>query len=89
MAGLPNITGKMGPFRLASNSASEVKSEGATLLNENVPSTGSGRGLAAGIGDSNPYDIYTFDASHSSSIYGNSNTVQPQSIQCYLEFYLN
>ena len=30
-----------------------------------------------------------FDASLSNSIYGNSNTVQPLSVSCYLEFYIN
>jgi len=34
-------------------------------------------------------DWIEFDASRCSSIYGNSNTVQPPAIQCYLEFYIN
>lgn len=29
------------------------------------------------------------NASNSNSIYGNSSTVQPLSVNCYLEFYLN
>ena len=39
-------------------------------------------------GSSNP-TAYSFDASRSNSIYGNSTTVQPPVIQCYLEFYCN
>ena len=49
--------------------------------NDSTASTGSGK-----------YGVDTkvyINASRSSSIYGNSSTVQPKSIFCYLMFYIN
>jgi len=76
-AGLPNITG-----------------ESSIHNNPNYTTTG-----AFSVTDTNKigsaisaYDSFvnlTFDASLSNPIYGNSDTVQPPVIQCYLMFYCN
>ena len=75
-AGLPNITGEW-----YSNAPSNYTTSGAiyskVVSATNVPTTiGSGK---YGFG---------FDASRSSSVYGNSNTVQPEATQMYLYFYV-
>ena len=46
-------------------------------------------GLGSGSSSSNAWAQADFDASYSSSIYGNSQTVQPPAISCYLNFYIN
>ena len=64
-AGLPNITGTFGATRaIGYDSAS-----GAVSQSSNLVDSGSGSGRYG--------RIFTINASHSSSIYGNSNTVQP------------
>lgn len=66
-AGLPNITGSCGSFRCGGNNTS-----GALYLT----STASVGGGTGGTGFN-----ANIDASRSNSIYGNSNTVQPQTIK--------
>lgn len=70
-AGLPNITGKMG---------------GNTVWTSYTPSgvfyyNGSTGSNAAGNSGGGGEQVQYFDASRSSSIYGNSSTVQPQSVK--------
>ena len=74
-AGLPNITGT---FSSVSDAA---KQTGATYITAETIFNGGASG----------YQVdrhYSFDASRSSSIYGNSTTVQPEAIQGYLYFYV-
>ena len=77
-AGLPNITGGLidvtGGENLNSSGAFDLVGDYTYLLQ----SGSSGKGGSFG-----------FNASRSSSIYGNSTTVQPPAICMYLEFYLN
>lgn len=65
-AGLPNITGVF-------YSGTTIESSSGAFVVGNNPY----RGSTSGSGNNQ----MTFDASHSSSIYGNSNTVQPQAIK--------
>lgn len=67
-AGLPNITGTFCGAGESSSNATGVfykVGTGVTVYNQN----------------SDPDNKYGFDASRSNSIYGNSNTVQPQSVK--------
>lgn len=68
-AGLPNITGDM------ANSDLELNSTSGAFTNSS-----SGRGISSGHTGSNGRNI-GFDASRSNSIYGNSNTVQPNAVK--------
>lgn len=68
-AGLPNITGVIDYPRAGTPS-------GAFAFGGNREyTTGGGKGAT--------FDYANFNASRSSSIYGNSSTVQPQTIKCY------
>lgn len=71
-AGLPNITGTFDYGQI--NGGGSYSASGAFTATKQDSNTGYG---------SNSYDCprISFDASRSSSIYGNSNTVQPQSIR--------
>ena len=75
-AGLPNITGDW-----YSNTPTNYTASGAiygkTVSATNVPATTGSSKYGFG-----------FDASRSSSVYGNSNTVQPEATQMYLYFYV-
>ena len=73
-AGLPNITGDNGSYRLiSSNTSTDPSGTGNGLFR--YVSAGSSKTGASG---SNFYAIsFDFDASRSNSIYGNSTTVQP------------
>ena len=75
-AGLPNIRGSL--YQMWANS---ILSDGATIKTEEGTSTKPSKG------SNNSYQV-TLDASLSSSIYGNSNTVQPPATQMYLYFYV-
>ena len=78
-AGLPNITGSSyGYVSNASRSAS-----GALQM-----SGGSGKDATSGGGWWVENITVSVDASRSSSIYGNSNTVQPKATEMYLYFYV-
>lgn len=80
-AGLPNITGT---FRATLNTSYDADDTG-------VFSRGSNLGAQkTSLKDSYTYNNYkhTFDASNSSSVYGNSTTVQPQATEMYLYFYV-
>ena len=68
-AGLPNITGTIAIQASASFSGAFYNGGGT-----------SGDTAPGGSTD----NLAVFDASHSSSIYGNSNTVQPQAIKCFM-----
>lgn len=72
-AGIPNITGNFNPGGFSDGNGSFYISGGKIQSNS---------GSAA---DSNR--VY-FDASRSSSVYGNSTTVQPPATQMYLYFYV-
>ena len=76
--GLPNITGGMSPTGLAgvSNSYGAFYDE-LNNTTDYQEATREGYGVRWG-----------FNASRSSSIYGNSNTVQPPATQAYLYFYV-
>ena len=79
--GLPNITG--GFFASSTVGFRDVRN-GAFVCDLETE-------LANYIAPSSSYKGYPikFDASRESSIYGQSTTVQPLSISCYLEFYIN
>lgn len=68
-AGLPNITGDMSYSDLGLGSTSGA-----------FTNSGSGRGIPSGHTGSSAKNI-GFDASRSNSIYGNSNTVQPNAVK--------
>ena len=69
-AGLPNITGTFAGLR----------TEGGTTGTGVFQNNGNYNGYASANGSATNNSL-SFDASRSSSIYGNSNTVQPQSIK--------
>lgn len=81
-AGLPNIYGYMTNI-LSDGYDNSSKTQALTAktasTNFYTPQS-SGYGLRA--------ESWTFDASHSNSIYGNSDTVQPPATQMYLYFYV-
>ena len=69
-AGLPNISGSIGNFRLASGpAASGALDIGGSEIN-----------VASGTSGNTIKSVITFNASNSNSIYGNSNTVQPPAV---------
>ena len=76
--GLPNITGSV-TRNLYSDTPTATGSfvKGSTS-NTNLRNDGTGE----------PAGTLSFDASRSSSVYGNSNTVQPPATQMYLYFYV-
>lgn len=75
-AGLPNIIGSG-----LSHNGSLAEMSGA------FKTTSTGSSVAANVGSGFTYR-FNFDASRSSSIYGNSSTVQPPTTQMYLYFYV-
>lgn len=70
-AGAPNITGRTGTECLDSGTTGAFHAEQYTCFRVDAAGT---------------YNGSTFDASRSSSVYGNSNTIQPQAIKYY--FYI-
>ena len=78
-AGLPNIKGVVGKYFQGSGTANE---SGALYATDYVNAYGND-----GSGNSGAYNL-NLDASRSSSIYGNSDTVQPPSTEQYLYFYV-
>lgn len=70
-AGLPNITGTVGDYH-----TSDRNQNGAFSIIENHSTLTRGAS-SSGI---EYYDNISFDASRSSTIYGNSDTVQPPAI---------
>ena len=82
-AGLPNITGDFSPNTLAGSGG--ATGSGALTGSSTGSATYAGTGSSQNCARAN----FVFDASNSSSIYGNSITVQPQSISCYLMMYCN
>lgn len=83
-AGLPNITGEAYIRRL-SNQGDVIITNRSTGAFSGSAGTGStvSASISTTSGSNFPTDTFQFDASDSSSIYGNSNTVQPQSIKVY------
>ena len=75
-AGLPNITGKVTPRPLnsASGAGAITSANGAFSLSQKTGGATSSMSITSTNYGS---DVLTFDASSSSSIYGNSTTVQP------------
>lgn len=72
-AGLPNIEGSFGQFRLASAVAT---GSGAFRLD-----SGTSRSISGYDSTTNQNkDVFSFDASRSNAIYGNSDTVQPPAL---------
>ena len=67
-AGLPGITGS---FRWVADNASQATASGAITRGSAVYWSG------ISTGNSIAQSVLNFDASRSSNIYGNSNTVQP------------
>ena len=84
--GLPNIKGTM--ESRASNTPSNVlgairNASGAFSVSAN-PGTGSTSPVSTLVDDTHNSDTVSFDASRSSSIYGNSTTVQPPAYYVYM-----
>ena len=73
-AGLPNITGTFTGFRSGYPSTYYTGAFIYSSTGDTWNLNGGGNAVSA---------TQSFDASHSNSIYGNSNTVQPQTIKCY------
>lgn len=80
-AGLPNITGNIGHLRLQGN-INPIANGAFTLIG----ATTSAASLDTSATQSG--NAFSFDASRSSSVYGNSDTVQPKATQMYLYFYV-
>ena len=84
-AGLPNIKGKM--ESRASNTSGNVfgairAASGAFSVNAN-PGAGFTSPVSIPVDDTHNSDTVSFDASRSSSVYGNSDTVQPPAYYFY------
>lgn len=77
-AGLPNITGKFNAYTYSSGGSSGAVTSAISSSNT----------LASGSQSSYNFNYFSIDASRSSSVYGNSNTVQPEATQMYLYFYV-
>ena len=77
-AGLPNITGKFNAYTYSSGGGSGAVT--SVISSSNT--------LAGGSQSSYNFNYFSIDASRSSSVYGNSNTVQPEATQMYLYFYV-
>lgn len=75
-AGLPNITGSIAVALKSGNRTAN----GAFYYGDNT--------AADQNTNTNTVPLIAFDASRSSSVYGNSNTVQPKATQMYLYFYV-
>lgn len=70
-AGLPNITGDFGAVRWSSD-----------IGNGAFTNTGNGTApISGGGGLAGTYGLYSLDASRSNTIYGNSDTVQPNAVK--------
>ena len=80
-AGLPNITG-WARIRPYGTSATASMFDGTGAIGTQLVTDWNGGGLATTSNNSNSSRI-SFDASRSSSIYGNSSTVQPSTCKCY------
>lgn len=79
-AGLPNITGSIGGgYNYIFEDGSGALQSANKRTTNNISITQSG----------NICNGMNFDASLSNQIYGNNSTIQPLSISCYLEFYIN
>lgn len=75
-AGLPNITGKVGGFDVWGWGNAAIRTLSGAFVGEDQNSIG--RSVSITSQTTNPdYRVASFDASRSSSIYGNSSTVQP------------
>lgn len=70
-AGLPNIEGTLIGGKTDAAATDEQEQSGAFAFDSTVKAFSGGNG---------PMPLYTFDASRSNDIYGNSDTVQPESI---------
>ena len=83
-AGLPNVTGDVTGSNGNGNSIFKAASGAFTLGGSHTSyGIGTGSGLSGGSNTA-----VTFDASRSSSVYGNNSTVQPPATQQYLYFYV-
>ena len=84
-AGLPNITGKFGYYLANVGSLGVNTATGAFSGTnaQNLPTA-----TKTGTETTTPNAQVDFKASRSSSVYGNSNTVQPKATQAYLYFYV-
>lgn len=85
-AGLPNIKGTM--ESRTSNTPNNVlgairAASGAFSVSAN-PGTGSTSPISIPVDDTHNADTVSFDASRSSSVYGNSDTVQPPAYCVYI-----
>jgi len=84
-AGLPNIEGYY--YESDSSVGGFASTTGVSgALYSKLMSNAVGKYSSAGGESSRAIGL---DASLSNSIYGNSSTVQPLSVNCYLEFYIN
>ena len=75
-AGLPNITGSADPYTTNSNASIGIRNTSGALYSSNTGSV-----ISRAETNSGQPIILNIDASRSSSIYGNSTTVQPPAIK--------
>lgn len=71
-AGLPNITGKAGPYNVYGSRNNQVSVGALTSVKD--------KDYALGAGGGGPFNFVELDASKSNSIYGESTTVQPPAL---------
>lgn len=79
-AGLPNIVGNIGGFDVWGYGTVSLRGFSGAFYGSNkftVTNSFSSSDMSGGNPNSSEYDTLRFDASRSSSIYGNSTTVQP------------
>lgn len=83
-AGLPNITGSLGADGnfLSDANSNDITQVGALYISKTATTIGMQN---SGSGSNYPQE-FTFDASRSNSIYGNSTTVQPPALT--MRFYI-
>lgn len=84
-AGLPNITGQFGYYLANVGSLGVNTATGAFsgTAKQSLPTA-----TKTGTETATQNTLINFNANYSSSVYGNSNTVQPKATQMYLYFYV-
>lgn len=80
-AGLPNITGSLTSNPDSNNAGLDAPASGSGAI-KSIDKTGSGSDVNGT--NWSVWGGFTFDASKSNSIYGNSSTVQPPAVKVYL-----
>ena len=83
-AGLPNITGEVQVGAGSNHSLPWINGEGSGAFRNKSKANTTAFYSSYTSSSQTALLGYTFDASRSSSIYGNSSTVQPQSIKVFI-----